>query len=169
MFSELQQPAYLHVLINHLPIIGTAIGALALLIAIVLRQRVALIPTLIIILVAGASAWPVYETGSAAYPSIRKISDDAGSDELDQHLDRAERTVWTFYAMAGLAAIALIVPMRWPRTSLPLAIATVLAAIACTAVGGYIAQSGGRIRHTEFRLPLNQASSTPTTESEPRH
>ncbi|HEY8899097.1 MAG TPA: hypothetical protein VIM61_01595 [Chthoniobacterales bacterium] len=99
MFSELQHPGYLHILINHLPIIGTAMGVLALLVGLALRSRAALLPGLVIVLVAGISAWPVYETGSDAYKSIRKISDYDGSDWLDEHMDRADKTVWTFYAM----------------------------------------------------------------------
>jgi hypothetical protein len=49
MFSELQQPGYLHVLINHLPIIGTAMGVLTLLIGLALRLRKALLPGLAIV------------------------------------------------------------------------------------------------------------------------
>lgn len=161
MLQELQQPSYLHVLINHFPIIGTQMGALAMIVALVLRQRAALIMALVIVLIAGISAWPVYETGSAAYKPIRKISDDAGSDWLDEHLERADRLVWTFYTMAGLAAVALVVPVRWPRTSLPLTAATTLAAFACIGVGAYIAEPGGRVRHVEFR-PINEAPPEPT-------
>lgn len=164
MFSEFQQPGYLHVVINHLPIVGTEMGALALIAAFILRQRAAFITALMIVLFAGVSAWPVYETGEAAYKSIRKISDDAGSDWLDEHMDRADRTVWAFYMMAGLAAIALVAPARWPRLSLPLALITTLAAFVCIGVGIYIAEAGGKIRHTEFR-PLN-ASLPDVVESE---
>lgn len=153
MFQELQEPGYLHVLLNHLPIVGTMMGLIGLLVGLVLRHRAALIPPLVILLLAGGSAWPVYETGSAAYKPIRKITDEAGSDWLDEHMDRVDRTVWAFYVMAGVAAIALIAPRRWPKTSLPLAVITMLAAAACVGVGGYIARPGGLVRHTEFRAP----------------
>ena len=33
MLHELLEPGYLHILLNHLPIFGTALGALALLVA----------------------------------------------------------------------------------------------------------------------------------------
>jgi hypothetical protein len=161
MFSELQQPGYLHVLINHLPIIGTAMGVVAMLIGLALRARKALLPGLAIVLISGISAWPVYETGSAAYKSIRKIADDPGSDWLDEHMDRADSTVWTFYAMAGIAGLAIFVPLRWPRTSIPLAAAATLAAVACTGVAGYIAQPGGLVRHTEFRPPIAPEPAAP--------
>lgn len=156
MLTELQQAGYLHVLINHLPIIGTFLGLLGILIGLALRQRRALIPGLVILLTAGISAWPVYETGEAAYKPIRKISDEAGGDWLDEHMDRADQTVWTFYVMAGLAVVAIAATARWPRSAVPLAIVTLVAAVGCSVVAAYIAQPGGLIRHTEFRLPTTQ-------------
>jgi len=156
MLTELQQPGYLHVLINHLPIIGTFMGLLGVLIGFALRQKEARIPGLAILLIAGVSAWPVYETGEAAYKPIRKISDEVGGDWLDEHMERADRTVWTFYVMAGLAAVTIAAPMRWPRSAVPLTIVTLLAAVGCSVAAAYIAQPGGRIRHTEFRVPTTQ-------------
>ncbi|MBN8707924.1 MAG: hypothetical protein BGO12_01095 [Verrucomicrobia bacterium 61-8] len=163
MLNELQQPGYLHVLINHLPIIGTVMGLIGLLIGLFLMHRRALIPGLAILFIAGLSAWPVYETGSAAYKSIRKISDDAGIDWLDEHMERADRTVWAFYVLAGVSAAAAIIPLRWPRSSVPLGIVTVVVALGCTAVAGYIAQPGGLVRHTEFRpLLIPPSTSVPS-------
>jgi len=157
VLAELQNPAYQHLLINHLPIIGTAMGVVALVVGLAVRQRTALLPGLVILLVAGFSAWPVYETGSAAYKSIRKISDDSGSDWLDEHMDRADNTVWVFYTMAGLAGLAITVPRRWPTATVPLAVASAMAGVVCTGVAGYIARPGGLVRHTEFRSSASPA------------
>jgi hypothetical protein len=148
---ELDHPAYRHLLINHLPILGLAAGALALFIGLFLRGRAAKIPGLIVILVMAASAFPVYETGEQAYREVRSIADDAGADWLDAHMDRADQGVRAFYALAGLALVALVLPIKWPRCSLPLAILTLLGAIACLGVGGWISQAGGPIMHTELR------------------
>jgi hypothetical protein len=153
MPAEFQQSGYLHVLINHLPIIGTAVGLFGLLIALLLRNRMALIPTLAIIVLSGVSAWPVYVTGSNAYRPIMKLSDEAGRDWLNEHTDRADQTIWVFYVMAGVAAIAIAAPIRWPKSAMPLGIIAALAALAGLATGGYIAQAGGLIRHAEFRVP----------------
>ena len=158
MMSELQQPGYLHVLINHLPIIGTGAGLFGLVIALFLRTREALVPALAILILAGISAWPVYVTGRTAYRPLMKISDDTGCDWLDEHADRADRTTWVFYAMAGMAAVAVAAPMRWPRSAIPLGIVTGVFAVAGLAAGGYIAQAGGLIRHVEFRIPDKTAS-----------
>ncbi len=143
-------PAYRHLLINHFPIIGLAAGALALFIALFLR-RAAHIPALIVVLLMAASAIPVHETGERAYKPVRHIAYDAGADWLDLHSDRADRGMPAFYLLAGLALVALVLPVKWPRTSLPLSILVLLGAAACLGVGGWIAQAGGPIMHPELR------------------
>ncbi|HSI82607.1 MAG: hypothetical protein ACAI35_24145 [Candidatus Methylacidiphilales bacterium] len=162
MFTEIQQPGYLHVIFNHIPIIGTAMGAFALVIAMCFRHRSALITALAVILVSGIAAYPVYKTGEAAYKPIRKIADDSGVDWLDEHMDRADRWTWVYYVMAVIAIAAIIVPVKWPGASLPLAATTLIVAISTLAAGAYIAQAGGRVRHSEFR-PLDNMINAPPT------
>ena len=99
----LKKPEYIHVVLNHLPIYGTILAALALAISLILRSRAAQITALILTLVAGTSAYPVFVTGQRAYKTIRNASDDAGADWLDEHMDRAEKTIDAFYLLAALA------------------------------------------------------------------
>lgn len=147
----LNKPGYLHVLLNHLPIFGTAMGALALFMSLVLRSRPAQITALIVVFVASASAWPVLVTGQQAYKPIRGLVDDEGSDWLDEHMDRAEKTIYAFYLLAAVSLAGLFAPRKWPRTATPFAITSFALSLFCFALAGYIAQPGGRIRHSEFR------------------
>src|SRR6267378_8351887 len=128
----LQKPEYIHVVLNHLPIYGTILGALALAISLVLRSRAAQITALIITLVAGASSYPVLVTGQRAYKAIRSMADDAGAEALDEHMDRAEKTIGAFYFLAVLALAGLLVPIKWPKAAFPLAVLTLMAAILCS-------------------------------------
>jgi hypothetical protein len=41
-------------------------------------------------------AYPVLVSGQRAYKTIRGMSDDAGADALDEHMDRAEKTIGAF-------------------------------------------------------------------------
>src|SRR6516162_8288470 len=90
----LKKPEYLHVVLNHLPIYGTILGALALAISLILRSRAAQITALILTLIAGASAYPVFRTGQMGYKTVRGMADETGADVLDEHMDRAEKTVF---------------------------------------------------------------------------
>ena len=163
-FDLLKKPEYIHVLLNHLPIYGTVLGATALAISLLLRSRAAQVTALILTLIAGVSSYPVFVTGQRAYKTIRSTSDDAGSDWLDEHMERAEKTIGAFYFLAALAVAGLILPIKWPKSAVPLASLTLAAAILCSGIAVYIAQAGGRVRHTEFR-----PSETPTPASETDH
>lgn len=151
LIALLKDPAYQHVLINHLPIAGLAAGALALFVALIMRERAAQVPALIVILLMAASAYPVVETGEAAYRTVRAITDGPGADWLDEHMDRADHFTGAYYGLAAISLIALVLPIRWPRLGGFLGCITLLAAIACLGVSFFIAEAGGRIQHPEFR------------------
>ncbi len=166
--TELQHPAYWHVLINHAPIIGAAAALAGLCVALLLRSRIALVPALAILVLAGVSAWPVYVTGENAYRPIMKIADDPGREWLDEHMERADRLTWIFFAMAGAALAALLAPLKWPGSAMPLGIAAAMAAMAAIAAGAWIAQAGGLVRHVEFRAAA-QAPPAATNSSPHEH
>jgi len=148
----LKRPEYIHVRLNYLPIYGAILGALALAISLVLRSRAAQITALILTLIAGVSAYPVFVSGQRAYKTIRSTGDDAGADALDEHMDRAEKTIEAFYLMAVLALAGLLIPIKWPRAGLPLTAVTFAIALICVGIAIYIGRPGYRIRHGEFRL-----------------
>ena len=146
-----RQPEYVHVLLNPLPIYGLAMGWIGLIIAAVLRSRPAQIVMLVLVLISAASAWPVYEFGEQGYDRVLSMTDDDGQAWLDEHQHRGEQLIYFFYVLAVLSVIAIIVPIKWPKTSLPLVIGTILLGITVLGMSGYIAYAGGRIRHKEFR------------------
>ena len=145
------QPEYVHVLINPLPIYGLAVGWIGLVIAFFLRSRPAQIATLVLVLISAASAWPVYEFGEDGYDRVLSMTDDDGQAWLDEHQRRADQLIYFFYALAGMSALAIALPIKWPKTSGSLVIATILFGVVTLGMGGYIAYAGGKIRHKEFR------------------
>jgi hypothetical protein len=151
LLRDLRQPEYTHVLINPLPIYGLFLSWVGLIIALFLKSRRAQIATLALVLISSTSAWPVYEFGQQAYDRVLSIADSDGQAWLDEHQDRAEDLIYIFYALAVLSAIAIAAPMKWPKSSVPLAIATILLGAVTLGTGGYIAYAGGKIRHREFR------------------
>jgi dolichol kinase len=158
----LNKPEYIHVVLNHLPIYGTILGAFALAISLLLRSRAAQITALILTTIAAVSSYPVFVTGQRAYKTIRSTSDDAGGDWLDEHMDRAEKTIGAFYFLAALAIASLIVPIKWPQSAVLLVALTLAMAILCSGIAAYIAQAGGRVRHPEFR-PSESPTPSPET------
>jgi hypothetical protein len=151
LLRDLQQPEYIHVLLNPLPVYGLLIGLIGLVLALVLKSRRAQIATLTLVLISSASAWPVYEFGEEAYDRVLSMTDEDGGAWLDEHMHRAEDLIWVFYVLAALSAFAIAAPIKWPRCSLPLVLAVVLLGAATLGSGVYIAYAGGRVRHREFR------------------
>ena len=147
----LHQPEYVHVLINPLPVYGLAMGLIGLFVAICQRSRAAMIAALVVVLMSAAAAWPVYQYGEQAYDGVLSMADDDGRAWLALHKARAENLIWFFYAVAALSAIALIVPIKWPGSSVTLAIGVLVLGVISFGVGGYIAYAGGKIRHRDFR------------------
>ena len=147
----LRQPEYVHVLLNPLPVYGLLISWIALIAALISKSRRAHIVTLILIFVTSISAWPVYEFGEEGYDRVLAMTDDDGHAWLDEHQARAQKSIYVFYALAVLSAAAIVVPLRWPKSSVPLALVVVLLGAAALGSGCYIAYAGGKIRHREFR------------------
>jgi hypothetical protein len=151
LVRDLRQPEYIHVLLNPLPVYGLLVGWIGLVIGLALRSRRAQIATLSLVLLSSISAWPVYEFGQQGYDRVLSMTDEAGEAWLDEHMHRAEDLIWVFYVLAALSAFAIAVPIKWPKSSVPLAIAVILVGAVTLGSGAYIAYAGGRVRHREFR------------------
>jgi hypothetical protein len=151
LLRDLRQPEYIHVLLNPLPVYGLLVGWVGLLIALILRSRRAQIATLTLVLLSSVSAWPVYEFGEQGYDRVLSMADEDGQAWLDEHEARAEKLIYIFYLLAALSAIAIGVPFRWPKSSVPFAVAVILLGAMTLGTGAYIAYAGGRVRHREFR------------------
>ena len=151
ILRDLRQPEYIHVLINPLPVYGLGLGLLGLIIALLLRSRTAKIVTLTIVFISAASAWPVYEFGEQGYDRVLSMADEDGQAWLDAHQKRAEKLIYFFYVLAVLCAVAIAAPIKWPKSSVLLAIVVLLFGTVVLGMGGYIAYAGGKIRHREFR------------------
>jgi|ERR1043166_8731926 hypothetical protein len=149
--SHLRQPEYLHVLFNPLPVYGLAFGAIALVIAIALRNRAAQIVALALVLLGALSAWPTIHYGEIAYDRILTQADAGGNEWLDAHGQRGERAEPAFYVLAVIAATALALPWKLPKTATALNFITLVATLAVLALGIWVAYAGGQIRHSEFR------------------
>jgi hypothetical protein len=164
LVRDLRQPEYIHVLLNPLPVYGLLVGWVGLVIGLALRSRRAQIATLTLVLLSSISAWPVYEFGQQGYDRVLSMTDEAGEAWLDEHEHRAENLIWVFYALAALSAFAVAAPLKWPKFSMPLAVAVILLGAVTLGSGAYIAYAGGRVRHREFR---NETPPPKRTEHEP--
>jgi hypothetical protein len=151
-WQHLSHPEYVHVLINPLPVYGLAIGMLALVLALILRTPKVTTAALVLVFIAGLSAWPTYYYGEAGYDRVKATSDDAGGKWLDEHMARGEKLIWAFYLLAGVSAMGMVAVARWPRCSSLISVLMLVLGTTTLGIGAYIAYAGGHVRHREFRF-----------------
>jgi hypothetical protein len=167
----LEQPEYIHVLLNPLPVYGLALALAALTIALMLRSRRARICSFLLILMVAGSAWPVMHYGRQGYNRVKAMSDSEGRKWLEEHQHRGEQLVYAFYALGAVVLISLGAEWRRSKAALPLTISTLLLSVGTLGAGGYIAYAGGHIRHKEFRFeaapdpPAQEAQRDPSNAS----
>jgi hypothetical protein len=152
LLELLEDPAYRHVLLNHLPIVGLAIAWLVLSWALVERRWSSTVFGLSLVALLSGSAIGVMSAGDAAYPDVFDSLDGPGREWLDYHTYLADRWGWLLYANAALAALAIVA--GFVRARLRVIVGVLV--LATTTVGllaaAIIAEAGGKIRHPEFRL-----------------
>ncbi len=147
----LDQPEYVHAAINHFPLIGLFVAMLALLLALIIKNRTAMVLGLVLVGVLALSAWPVAHLGEEGYDRVLSMADDPGQAYLKYHMLLADRWVFLYYITAGAAAVALGLIWKWPRTLSYSSAGCLLLAAGSLVAGIFIAQAGGDIRHREFR------------------
>ena len=151
ILRDLQQPEYLHVLLNPLPVYGIGDCVARIDCGVALGSRGGQVTALVLIFACAASAWPVAHYGDVAEDSVQAMTDEDGAAWLKAHAQRAHNLVFAFYVLALVAAAAIFIPKKWPKSARPLAAATLIMAMLALGAGFYIAHAGGKIRHREFR------------------
>lgn len=144
---------HLHLLLNHVPVLGTIFGFVLLAIGLIRRsdelQRAGLVTFIGVALV----TIPVYISGTVAYESIEELLEDvdpAAEGFIDQHETAG---LIGFVSTLVLGIVALVTLWAWKRPELArwLVIASLVLAIVVGGVVGWTANIGGQIRHTEIR------------------
>ena len=140
---------HVHLLLNHVPVLGVAFVTLLLFVAFVRRSGELARVSLAILALVGAMAALVFFTGEPAQESIEHLP---GFSErlIDRHEDVAEVATIATGIVGALALGALIV---YRRRALPrwMTLFALFAGVGSTALMGYTANLGGQIRHTEIR------------------
>lgn len=147
----MRRPEYVHVLLNPLPVYATALGVLALVFAVMARSTAAKVIALAIVLVGCLAVWPVNEYGERAEHQTEEQLDKDSRAWLHAHAGRAETFALVFYATAVLAVVTMVAVWKFPKAGGWLTAVTLVAAVVCVVLGGWISHAGGRIRHMEFR------------------
>lgn len=149
--DTLQQPEYVHVLLNHLPLSGLFAAWSCLVAAVVLRSRTTALVGLLLVSLFSLSAWPTYVYGQRGYDRVYAMADRDGDAWLKEHRELAERWIWLYLVTGGLGIAGTVAGWKRPKWLLAAKLAVAILALSSLVAGAVIADHGGRVRHGEFR------------------
>jgi hypothetical protein len=141
--------AHLHLMLNHLPVIGAPIALVLLTVGLVRRSSELVTVALVLIIGLAAASALVYVTGE---PAEELVEHAPWFPEAltERHEDSATVTLVATLVTAALAIAAFAFRRRsWGGRWLPRIVWGTLAA--STLLLGWTAWSGGQIRHDEIR------------------
>jgi hypothetical protein len=145
---------HLHLLLNHIPVIGALFALLLFTAVLVRREMVSTKFALGFTAATAAVAVVVYFTGGAAEDAVENL---AGVTEsaIERHEEAAELATVVFGVLGGLALIALLA-FRKKTAPKWVALAGLVGTLAVSALMGWTANLGGQIRHTEIQGSTSQ-------------
>jgi hypothetical protein len=149
-------PEHLHVALNHIALIGFPVAIIPLAIALIRKDRGALLSALLIVFLCGLSIPIVMETGDGAEERLETGEagvqiDSTAISFLHEHEERADVAATFVYILTGLAAAGLLTMRIKPQHQYKLAVVVLAGCVICTTLLVWTAEAGGQIRHPEFR------------------
>lgn len=155
---------HLHLLLNHVPVIGTFLGLLLLLVAFGRKSEELKKVTLGLFVLIALVAVPVYLTGE---PAEEMVENFPGISEamIDRHEDAA---LFSLIAVevAGIIALAgLLLFRRKKGLGNLLAIVTLAFSVVTGGLLAWTSNLGGQVRHTEISSGLATESQTEADKS----
>lgn len=155
-------PAHLHLLLNHLPIVGVLGGALLLAWGLLRNEDAVTRAALGALCLAGAAAVGVYFTGEPAEEMVESL---AGVSEaaLEAH---EEAALWAAVGGGVLAVLAGLALAAARSRAAARRVGVGVLAVAAVALGamGWTANLGGQIRHSELRPEAAATGGGPAVE-----
>jgi hypothetical protein len=152
---------HLHLILNHVPTIGTAIALGLLLLSLLRRQEALRRVSLEVFYVLALLTLPAYLSGVATGLQLENLP-DVSVEAIHKHHDGAV-VAFAFMLMTGLASWLGL--WQWRRTSRPSGLNTgivlVLALLTLTTMAG-TATMGGEIRHPEMMVEGAEPTAGPT-------
>jgi hypothetical protein len=158
--------AYVHILINHVPIILAGLGAAAALASLIWRGRTVWLYAVVTLTLAGLSIYPVKWTGEGAEESMEEMW-YVTRDAIHAHEEAGELATWVVLAVGVVSAYAWWRATRWIRPAdVPpawLRALVVVGGLAAVGTTGYAAKLSDPILHYSPRLQHPPALGIPAT------
>lgn len=146
---------YVHLLLNHVPILGTFFGLALLLLGLARRSDEVARAAWLALVVAALVALPVYFSGEPAEQAV-KGRPEVSNVLIERHEEAAERAFAAVSVLGVVCLLALIAARGERRPARGFTAATLILALVAGGLMAYAASLGGQIRHAEIRAGAEQ-------------
>ena len=144
---------HLHLMINHVTIVGAIVALLLLVWSLVARRRDFIRLSLFVTLLAGLSVWPAFFTGNEAHEQLEDVQ-GFDHDLVEEHEESADWALWILLGTGAIAALGLWGSRNEREVPRWAGVAATSGLLLSVAVLGRTALLGGEIRHPETTGPL---------------
>ena len=157
---------HLHLLLNHVPVLGTVLGLGLLAFASWRRSEDLKRAALALFVIAALVAIPTYVTGEPAEDTVKSLP-GVTHPLIEQH-ENAAVVAFTGVLALGVVALAGLYWFRRQR-QVPawFGFITLFAALVVSGLMGWTATLGGQVRHTEIRGESTLGLTTPARPHKP--
>lgn len=142
---------HLHLVLNHFPIIGLAIGISVLLFGFLLKKEQIRATALGIFIFSALMAIAANYTGEGAEHAVENLQGISES-YIETHEDAAEVFLIMMLVLGGVSLITLLLAIKKMKLAIYGYILVSLIALATVFAAKDVGISGGEIRHTEIRV-----------------
>ncbi|NIP29484.1 MAG: hypothetical protein GTO02_03820 [Candidatus Dadabacteria bacterium] len=143
-------PVHLHLMLNHIPLVGVGFVILLFVIAIFLRSNQLINISLIFVILVALWAIPAHQTGELAEEYVENLP--SYSEQLVYDHDIAADIAFIFTEVVGVLALISLISRRFHKKfSHKITILTLLGLIVCGVLLARAANLGGKIHHPELR------------------
>jgi uncharacterized membrane protein len=151
MITRMLDAVHIHLMITHLPVVG-CLGALALYLAAAWwRERTLYLAATVALLCSALATVPAYFSGVLAAGSALRL-DPATQAIMDTHGMLGQFALLLMLLAGAWAVVALVRDWRGARLPVrPASLAAAAVLLALFVYLGYVANTGGQVRHTEIR------------------
>ncbi|HMS50986.1 MAG: hypothetical protein IPI59_12205 [Sphingobacteriales bacterium] len=156
---------HIHLLITHLPIFGSFLGAFVLLQALLTKSNQTKIAAYNIFIISAIGAGIAYLTGEAAEEVVENIQ-GITKNVVEEHEDFAKFTLASLIVLGVASVAGLFLTLKksvLTRTTALVVLFIALVSFGLVARTGYL---GGQIRHTEINNPTATTAQGHSEESE---
>lgn len=142
--------AHLHLLLNHIPVIGSVVALLLLGSGMAGKSRALLTAGLVGMLIVGLATIPVYNSGE---PAEHMVEHQANVSEgaIHEHEEMADNARWAAFAGGIFALLGLVLGRGRERYATWIGGTGVLLALVIVSLMALTANLGGKVAHPELR------------------